>query len=188
MSDEQKPNATQETPTQDAPEQGAPKPDPQEKPPERQSGEAPSAGRVFTESEVNAMIAGRLSSQEKAIRRKISEEQKEAERQAEMTATERAREIEAKAAKEIEALQQKLADAERLSMLAGKVTNPKRVLRLMDDPEHYFKNGSLDEKALAADFPEYLPRSTAPQPENRPHRPGGTIDDMIRSRARGGSR
>ena len=162
-----------------------PQTDPQE--PRRQSGdEAPAQqGRVFTEAEVNAMMASRLSKHEKAVRKQIEEEQAEARRQADLSAVERAKEIEQKAQAEIDAMRAQLVAAERRSLLAGKVTKPDRVLRLMDDPEKYFPNGSLDEKALAADFPEYLPRAASPQPENAPHRRGQTIDDMIRSKARG---
>lgn len=132
------------------------------------------------------MVASRLSKHEKAVRKAIEQEQEEARRDAEKTALERARDIEEKAKATIAEYEARAVAAERVAKLAGKVTKPERVLRLMDDPDHYFKDGKLNEKALAEDFPEYLPRSTAPEPDNSPARPGASIDDMIRRAGRGG--
>lgn len=102
------------------------------------------------------------------LRAKEEAEAKAAEekRQAELSAEERAKEAEAKIAKVLAEAEAKEARASRLVSLAGKVTKPERVLKLMDDPERYFPDGNLDEKALLEDFPEYAPTKgpTAPAP------------------------
>lgn len=89
----------------------------------------------------------------------------EAERRKKLTAEQRATEAEAKAQAAIAAAETRAQAAERRAELAGKVTNPERVLRLMDDPGMYFPDGALDTAALLRDFPEYAP---AAQPAKTP--------------------
>ena len=121
-----------------------------------------------------------------------ADKQAEAKRQADLSAEERAAEAERKANEAIAAAEERVKNAERRSLLAGKVTNPDRVLKLMDDPSDFFdEKGVLDEKALAKEFPEYMPqRSNATGGSSHENRPLGrlaaSIDDQIRKQARGG--
>lgn len=122
-----------------------------------------------------------------------AEAQAEAKRQADLSAEERAAEAERKAQEAIAAAEAKVQMYERRSKLVGEVTNPDRVLKLMDDPSEFFdEKGELDKKALAKAFPEYMPqqRSGATGGSSHENRPLGklaaSIDDQIRKRARGG--
>lgn len=94
------------------------------------------------------------------LRAKEEAEEKaaEAKRQAELSAEERAKEAERRAEEAVQAAEARVLAAERRASLAGKVTNPDRVMRLMDDPSLYFdESGALNEKALLDAFPEYAP-------------------------------
>lgn len=94
------------------------------------------------------------------LREKEEAEAKAAEdkRKAELTAEERAKEAERKAEEAVRAAETRALAAERRASLAGKVTNPDRVLRLMDDPTEFFgEGGEVNTDALAAAFPEYMP-------------------------------
>lgn len=90
------------------------------------------------------------------------EAEAEERRKAALTAEERAREAEAKAAKAQADADARVQRAERLAALAGKVSHPDRVLRLMDDPTAYFDGTTPDLERITADFPEYMPQATAP--------------------------
>ena len=85
----------------------------------------------------------------------------EAKRQAEQTAEERARDAEAKAEAALAAAEARVLAAERKAALAGKVANPERVLRLMDDPEAYFDGADPKVDDILAAFPEYAPKNQA---------------------------
>ena len=113
------------------------------------------------------------------------EQEADERRKAQMTAEDRAREAEARAAQAQADAQAATERAQRLVALAGKVTHPTRVLRLMDDPTVYFDGDDLDIDRLLADFPEYAPQQQdqSPAPPARaagaagaaPRRP--TLDD-----------
>ena len=81
----------------------------------------------------------------------------EAKRQAALTAEQRAVDAEAKAAAAIAAADARAVAAERRASLAGIVTKPERVLRLMDDVDRYFPDGVPDRDRILADFSEYTP-------------------------------
>lgn len=89
----------------------------------------------------------------------------EAKRKAEQSAEERAREAEERAEKALADAEARVKAAERRASLAGAVTNPERVMRLMDNPDDYFdENGKpLNEKILT-DFSEYAPKETGTSP------------------------
>ena len=106
----------------------------------------------------------------------------EAKRQAEMTAEERAKEAERRAETALAEAEARVQKAERRAALAGKVSNPDRVLRLMDDPESYFDGTEPNLDAILSDFAEYAPskRQSAPAPEGTPGPSGRryTSDDL----------
>lgn len=91
----------------------------------------------------------------------------EARRKAQLTADQRAVEAEAKAQRAQEDAEAKIAHAQRLVALAGKVTHPERVLRLMDDPTEYFDGSTPDLDRIRGDFPEYAPAAQADRPPAR---------------------
>lgn len=97
------------------------------------------------------------------LREKEQAEAKAAEekRQAELTAEQRATEAEQKAAKALEEAEARVKAAERKAALAGKVSNPDRVMRLMDDPNEYFDGANPKLDAILEAFPEYTNRPTA---------------------------
>jgi hypothetical protein len=105
----------------------------------------------------------------------------EEKRQAELTAEQRAQEAEAKAQKALEAAEARVQAAERRAALAGKVSNPERVMRLMDDPEPYFPDGQPDMDAIRRDFPEYAPDKPHSTPVTPANAPG--VRDGIKSAA-----
>jgi len=87
----------------------------------------------------------------------------EAKRQAEQTAEQRATEAERKATEALQAAEARVQAAERKAALAGRVANPERVLRLMDDPDAYFDGLEPKVDAILAAFPEYaLKNQSAP--------------------------
>jgi multidrug efflux pump subunit AcrA (membrane-fusion protein) len=99
----------------------------------------------------------------------------DAKRQAELTAEQRATEAERKATEALAAAEARVLAAERRASLAGKVANPERVLRLMDDAEAYFDGSTPNVDAILEAFPEYAPTTTraAPAPMGAPT-PGAT--------------
>lgn len=52
--------------------------------------------------------------------------------------------------------------AERRAAIASKVTNPDRVLKLMDDPDSYFDGSEPQIDRIVGDFPEYAIKSSTP--------------------------
>lgn len=84
----------------------------------------------------------------------------EAKRKAEQTAEERAQEAERKATAALEAAEARVLAAERKAALAGKVANPDRVLRLMDDTDQYFDGSTPNVDAILKDYPEYAVKGT----------------------------
>lgn len=82
----------------------------------------------------------------------------EAKRQAELTAEQRAAEAEAKAAKALEEAEVRVRDAKREAKLAGNVSNPERVMRLMDNAEEFFDGVEPNVAAILEAFPEYAVR------------------------------
>jgi hypothetical protein len=90
------------------------------------------------------------------------EAEAEERRKAALTAEERAKEAERKAAQVQADAEARVQRAERLVALAGKVNHPDRVLRLMDDPTAYFDGNTPDLERIRADFPEYAPQAAAP--------------------------
>lgn len=88
----------------------------------------------------------------------------EAKRKAEQSAEERAAEAEKRAQEALEAAEKRVQAAERKAALAGKVTHPERVLRLMDAPDEYFDGSEPDEEKILADYPEYAPKPAGPTP------------------------
>jgi hypothetical protein len=162
----------------------AAQPDAPEQPTTPASADAPKPeGKTYTEAEVNAMVADRISKNEKSLRKKLDEEQAEAKRQAALSAEERAKELEAKLAEAEKASEARVQAAERRAALAGKVSNPERVLKLMDDPEAYFDGTTPNVEAILRDFPEYAAtqeRVTAPSAAGAPAAAGKlTLEQQI---------
>ena len=94
----------------------------------------------------------------------------EAKKQAELTLEERVKQAEAKAQDAMTAAETRVQTAERRASLAGKVANPERVMRLMDDVSDYFEGSEPKLDAILAAFPEYAPnqRPVAPAPDGAP--------------------
>jgi hypothetical protein len=115
--------------------------------------------------------AAKARTELKALRDQI-EQEAEQRRQAEMTAEQRAEAAEAK----VQQALQRAERAERQAKIAQLVTQPDRVLRLMDDPAEYFPDGQPDTERILQDFPEYAPRKsdTAGAPPARATGAGGT--------------
>jgi chromosome segregation ATPase len=108
------------------------------------------------------------------LREKEESEQKAAEeaRQAELTAEERARELKAKLEEAERDANNRVMTAERKSQLAGQVSNPNRVLKLMENHEEYFDGVEPNIEKILEDFPEYAPQKeeprAAPAPQGAP--------------------
>lgn len=88
----------------------------------------------------------------------------EEKRKAEQSAEDRAKDAEKRAKEALEAAEARVQAAERKAALAGKVTHPERVLRLMDDADEYFDGTEPDEEKILSDFPEYAPKAAGPTP------------------------
>lgn len=84
------------------------------------------------------------------------------EKEQKMSAEERAKAAEARAEKAEAEASAKILAAERRAALAGTVSHPDRVLRLMDDPDGYFDGTSPDVEKILEDFPEYHAKSSSP--------------------------
>jgi len=110
----------------------------------------------------------------------------EAKQKAEMTAEERAKQAEQRAQEALEAAEARVLTAERKAALAGKVANPDRVLRLMDDQESFFDGSTPDVDAILTAFPEYAPQAAGPGAVRAPGAPLAgtarhlTLDDLAR--------
>ena len=111
----------------------------------------------------------RLREREEAEKAALAAKQK-----AELTAEERAVAAEAKAAEALEAAEARVLTAERKAALAGKVMNPDRVLRLMDDPSDFFDGATPDVDAILKAFPEYAPAQVGPGAIRAPGAPTHT--------------
>lgn len=79
-----------------------------------------------------------------------------------MTTEERLKAAEERAAKAEADAKLRILTAERRAALASKVTNPERVLRLMDDPDAYFDGTEPQIDRIVADFPEYQIKASTP--------------------------
>jgi len=106
---------------------------------------------------------------EKEEAEQAAEEEK---RRAEQTAEERARELQEQLERAERDANMRVMTAERKSQLAGKVTNPNRVLKLMEDHEEYFDGVEPNVDRILEDFPEYAPKQdepkSAPAPQGAP--------------------
>lgn len=108
------------------------------------------------------------------LREKEEAEQAAAEekRRAEQTAEERARELQERLEETERQAQERVMTAERKSHLAGKVTNPNRVLKLMENHDEYFDGATPNVDRILEDFPEYTPKQdepkSAPAPQGAP--------------------
>ena len=105
-------------------------------------------------------------------------------RKAEQTAEERAKDAEKRAEEALAAAEKRVQTAERKAALAGKVTQPDRVLRLMDNPDEYFDGAEPDVDRITKDFPEYTPKHAGSTPVDgaRPRsgkEPPASIGDAI---------
>ena len=116
-------------------------------------------------------------------------ELEEKEKAANMTLEERVKAAEQRAKQAEADAKAQILRAERRAALASKVTNPDRVLKLMDDPDSYFDGNEPNLEQIVADFPEYAPqKSTAP---SSPPGAGGSAprqppqDDASAALARG---
>jgi membrane protein involved in colicin uptake len=123
------------------------------------TGDAPK-DKTYTQSELEAIITGRLSAHEKALRKQLADDAKKAADKAKLDA-------EGLAKAEKEEAEQKAADAENRAKLAsyradlkGEVVDVTAALKLVDDEKHV-KDGAVDVKALLKQYP-FLAKTQTP--------------------------
>lgn len=129
---------------------------------EGQGQETQVQGKTYTEAEFNAAAA--------AIRRKAEAEAKKAAEdaaaKARMDETERAKVEREEAIREANEAKSEVAQLRRTVALAGQVTSPEKVLKLIgSETEKYFgEDGKANLEAIYADFPEYKPTTQSKDP------------------------
>lgn len=127
---------------------------------------------TFTQEQLEQAVTERLAAADKAR----TEKDAEAKRLAELTAEQRAKEFEEKS-KTLEAdYNAKLLAAQRKAELAGKVSNPERVLKLMDNIEQYFDGAAPKLDAILKDFGEYSVKAAATPVEGANGSKSGNVD------------
>lgn len=109
-------------------------------------------------------LAERLKrNSEKAIK-DHEDAQAEAKRVADLDATTRATEAEAKAAQAQKDADARVLTAQREAKLHGVVSNPEMVLKLIDNAEDFFDGAIPKAEAILAAFPMFAPTPTGPAP------------------------
>lgn len=106
-----------------------------------------------------------------------------------MTVEERLKAAEERAEKAEASALERILRAERLAALAGKVSHPDRVLKLMDDPDAYFDGSTPKIDKIVGDFAEYAPPKSS-TPASVPGAGGSAprqapLDDASAALARG---
>jgi hypothetical protein len=118
-------------------------------------------------------------------------ELEEKEKAASMSLEERVKAAEQRAKQAEADAKAQILRAERRAALASKVTNPDRVLKLMDDPDSYFDGSEPNLEQIVADFPEYAPPTPKTSAPSTPPGAGGSAprqppqDDASAALARG---
>jgi len=153
-------------------EENKDQPDPQETQPSPSQGmgggDQPSQKppKLFTQDEVNAMVAKRLAKQRESIRKEIMDELSAEAEKAKLDAVERAKleadEWRAKA----EAAEAARIQAERKAVLAPKVTDVNYALFQIEQAKDKYlaEDGSVNVDALLADFPVLAPKQNGTPP------------------------
>ncbi len=121
--------------------------------------------KVLTQEQVDKLLARRLERERAKLRGEWETEKAEAEKQAKMSALEKAQVKEQKAAARIQELEAELAQERRTysleRQLAGKVVNAKASIKLIGD--YVAEDGTADLEAFFADYPEQKPSTQTPQ-------------------------
>lgn len=147
-------------------------PDPQETQPSPSQGmgggDQPSQKppKMFTQDEVNAMVAKRLAKQRESIRKEIMDELRAEAEKATLDAVERAKlEVEEWKAK-AEAAEAARIQAELKAVLAPRVTDVNYALFQIERARDKYvaEDGSVDVDALLADFPVLAPKQNGTPP------------------------
>lgn len=151
---------------------------------------APANGKAYSEAELNAIIAARVSKHEKSLRKTWEQEQAEAKRKAEQTLEEKYAELERQYQTKAEEVEAAKRDANDRIALAGKVTDlDYATWKANQDPKYRDDKGALKIDALLADHPA-LNAQRPPKPGPHPTPAGGEPDfgrtgmnQLIRTRA-----
>jgi hypothetical protein len=168
--------STQTTPT-------TPQPDPQGggDAPASSGATAPSGeAKTFTEAEVNAMIAARISKHERALRKTWEEQQADEKRKAQQTAEERAAEAERKATEAIERANAQVRAANQRAALAGKVRDlDYAIFKLGQKPDEFTDDdGNVNAEAFLKAYPDLVLAQSGPAPIKPGGKPGADKPDM----------
>lgn len=121
------------------------------------------------QARVDAIVQERLRRDRETraadLRKQIEAELEQRRKEAEMSELERAKAELERVRAEAEQARATALNAERRASLAGIVSNPERVLKLMGtDIANYFVDGKPNIEAINKDFPEYRPQATGPSP------------------------
>lgn len=121
------------------------------------------------QARVDAIVQERLRRDRETraadLRKQIEAELEQRRKEAEMSELERAKAELERVRAEAEQARATALNAERRASLAGIVSNPERVLRLMGgDIANYFVDGKPNIEAISKDFPEYRPQAVGPSP------------------------
>lgn len=141
-----------------------------------ESGEAPNpeAGKTYTEAEFNAMVATRLSKQEKAFEKRLADELKKAEERAKLGDAERLQAERDELAQKLTALETEKAELALRAALAKHVTDVDyAIFKVQQAGDKYLtKDGAPNTDALLQDFPT-LKTTPDPKPGPAPTHGGG---------------
>ena len=133
-------------------------------------------GKAYSESELNAIIAARVSKHEKSLRKTWEAEQAEAKRKAEQSLEEKYAELERQYQSKAEEAEAAKRDANDRIALAGRVTDVDyAVYKASKDAMYRQEDGSIDVDALLTDHPA-LNASRPPKPGPAPAPAGGDPD------------
>lgn len=136
------------------------------------------------QARVDAIVQERLRRDREAraaqMRKELEAELEAKRKEAEMSELERAKAELERVRAEAEQARATALNAERRAALAGLVSNPERVLKLMgNDVEQYFADGKPNSEAIIKDFPEYRPQAAGPTPLQPGGGPIETPDSKI---------
>lgn len=153
------------------------------------NGAAPS-GKVYTEAEINAMMADRLAKHERSLKKTWETEKAEIERRAKLDEAERLKAEKEELENLLKSERAERVKTQQLASLTGKVTDPEYALyKANQNPDKYLKDDSINADALLKDYPN-LSIQPEPKPGPAPTTAGGSttfknvdMNTLIRAKA-----
>lgn len=133
--------------------------------------------KTYTEAEVQAMITGRLSAHDKALKKQFAEETKKQSERAKLEESERLKADMADLEKERDEALKAAKEARYRADFAGQVSNVNAALRLLDEEKHV-KDGAVDVKAFLKEHDYLTPARQATAPGGGGTQPGNTADPL----------